>query len=253
MDLSTLNEALLARTDHKDGLREVVEAYSRAVEDTARVLEVSVASSEISGDSGGISLRLVDQPALAVGWTPATGWCWHTDAGRIYRVTSEADAAGIVPSPETAAAWLRVVAGGDRSGHTHPPEELAAEDEALLDLSTARRPCCAELPPQWLSRRPTGSTRSAASPPPASPGDVTSSIPAAQDPTKPLSHKACRGPAGRKTRFQGSVISASRAGLQDGAGHPGQQPVRDDQGNAFLTGPLDQLRRRPQQPCSRRS
>lgn len=135
MDLPTLNKTLLTRTEHKHGLREVVESYSRAVEDAAGVLDLELASSEISGDSGGLALRLADQPALAVGWTPATGWYWDTDdEGRVYRVTSEADAAGIVPSPETVAAWLRVVAAGDRSGHTHPPEELTTEDEALLDL-----------------------------------------------------------------------------------------------------------------------
>lgn len=134
MDLPRLNEALLVRSRQKCGLREVVEAYLRAVEDAAGVLEVSLASSEINGGSGGISLWLVDQPALPVGWTPTTGWYWDTANGRVYRVSREADAAGIVPSPETVAAWLRVLSVGDRSGHTEPPEEPTADDEALLDL-----------------------------------------------------------------------------------------------------------------------
>ena len=180
MDLATLNTALVARTGQKYGLREVVEAYARAVADAADVLEVSLAGSEIRGDSGGISLWLAEQPALAVGWTPATGWYWDTaEAGRVYRVTSEADAAGLVPSPETVAAWLRVIADGDRSGHTHPPEEPAPKTRHCSTCSSATAPATHNStkdkpsartfvpgwsepgagPPSSVSRSPTAPTR----------------------------------------------------------------------------------------------
>ena len=134
MDPSALDEALLARTDGQVGLQQVVAAYSQAVRDSARVLDLPLSALDTDGAAGRISIQLPEQP-LAVVWTPATGWWWGPgDGSRKYRVTSEADAAGIVPSPETVAAWLQVVAAGDRSGHVDPPEELAAEDGALLDL-----------------------------------------------------------------------------------------------------------------------
>lgn len=135
MDPSALNEALLARTGGQIGLGGVVEAYSRAIGDAARILDLPLSGVEVDGRSGRIAIRLPEQPALAVSWTPATGWWWDAENGdRMYRVTNEADAAGVVPSPETVAAWLQVVATGDRSGHSRPPDELTAEDGALLDL-----------------------------------------------------------------------------------------------------------------------
>lgn len=135
MDPSVLDEALLARTGGRIGLERVARTYSRAVGDAARVLDLSLSEVAVDRDSGRIAIRLPEQPALVISWTPESGWWWAADDGtRMYRVTSEADAAGVVPSPDTVAAWLRVVATGDRSGHADPPEELNAEDEALLDL-----------------------------------------------------------------------------------------------------------------------
>lgn len=134
MDSSALNKALLERTDGRVGLHQVVEAYAGAIQDSARILNLPLSGVEADGTTGRISILVPEQP-LSITWTPVTGWGWDTgDGTTMYRVTREADAAGIVPSPETVAAWIQVISTGDRSGHVEPPEELTAEDGALLDL-----------------------------------------------------------------------------------------------------------------------
>jgi hypothetical protein len=133
MDPSALNEALLERTGGQVGLHQVVEAYAQAIRDSAGILDLPLSGVDADGTTGRISILLPEQP-LSITWTPVTGWGWDTGGGTRYRVTREADAAGIVPSPETVAAWIQVISTGDRSGHVDPPEELAAEDGALLDL-----------------------------------------------------------------------------------------------------------------------
>lgn len=135
MDTVQLNRSLLDRTQNRWGLPEAVDAYATAVRDTAHVLEISIRDSEISDGGGGIALQLGEQPVLPVMWEPTTGWFWVDEDGlRSYRVTREADAAGVLPAPETVAAWLQTLAAGDRSGHREPPEEPAPDDAALLEL-----------------------------------------------------------------------------------------------------------------------
>lgn len=135
MDLAALNESLLAHTGHKLGLREAAEGYAQAVEEAANALGRTLAGVDVADDGAWISVRPVAQPELTVTWTPVVGWYLDAEDGRrAYRVTREADAAGMIPAPDTVAAWLSVLAAGDRSGHVEPPEELTADDPALLDL-----------------------------------------------------------------------------------------------------------------------
>nr|WP_310278503.1 DUF6292 family protein [Haloactinomyces albus] len=135
MDPEVLNESLLAHTGRKLGLREATEGYAQDIRATAEELAVALAEVDVADDGGRISVRLVVQPELTVGWTPTVGWYLDTEDGnRAYRVTREADSAGVVPAPDTVAAWLSVLAAGDRSGHAESPEELSADDPALLEL-----------------------------------------------------------------------------------------------------------------------
>ncbi len=135
MDTAMLHRALLERTQNRWGLPEAVDAYASAVREAARVLEIAIADSELTGDGDGILLRLEAEPDLPVMWEPTTGWFWiDQEDSRAYRVTREADAAGVLPAPDTVAAWLQTLAAGDRSGHQEPPEDLSPDDSALLEL-----------------------------------------------------------------------------------------------------------------------
>ena len=58
MDLSVLDEALLARTGGRIGLERVARTYSRAVGDAARVLDLSLSEVAVDRDSGRIAIRL---------------------------------------------------------------------------------------------------------------------------------------------------------------------------------------------------
>lgn len=135
MDTVVLHESLLERTQNRWGLPDAVGAYATAVREAALVLELSIDDSELTGEGDGIALHLGSEPALAVMWAPTTGWFWlGEDDLRTYRVTREADAAGVLPAPDTVAAWLQTLAAGDRSGHREPPDEISPDDKALLEL-----------------------------------------------------------------------------------------------------------------------
>lgn len=135
MDPAALNESLLAHTGRKLGLREAAEGYAQAIRGTAEMMAVALAGIDVAEDGTWISMRPAAQPELTVEWTPAVGWYLDAEDGsRAYRVTREADAAGVVPAPDTVAAWLSVLSAGDRSGHDEPLEELTADDPALLEL-----------------------------------------------------------------------------------------------------------------------
>lgn len=139
MDPAALNESLLAHTGDKLGLRDAAEGYCQAVRAAATAIAVALSESDVADDGAHVSVRLATQPELAVEWTPAVGWYLDTEDGnRAYRVAQEADAAGVVPDPDTVAAWLAVLASGDRSGHAESPEWLSADDPALLELLATR-------------------------------------------------------------------------------------------------------------------
>ncbi|RCW45819.1 hypothetical protein DFQ14_102120 [Halopolyspora algeriensis] len=139
MDAAALNESLLAHTAGKLGLRDAAEGYAQAVHEAAEAVGVALAGVDVAGDGTRISVRPATQPELTVEWVPAAGWYLNTEDGsRAYRVTREADAAGVIPAPDTVAAWLSVLAAGDRSGHAEPPEEPTADDPALLELLVTR-------------------------------------------------------------------------------------------------------------------
>lgn len=136
MDAESLNSALLAHTDGELSLQQVASRYLADVRRMADVVGVGLAACEESEDGKGLRLTLDDDPELVVTWKPDVGWAHngHSELPVVYRVSQEADAAGMVPAPDVIAAWLLTLADGDRSGHEHPPEEWSPHDPALLDL-----------------------------------------------------------------------------------------------------------------------
>lgn len=116
MDLVLLNASVGASSAGHEDLLSLSHAYASAVQQAARVVGVAVTHVRVDADTAAIILVIQEPPAVLVRWTPAAGshWCGEGEASR-YRVR-EADAVDIVPAAETVAAWLGVLAAGDRSG-----------------------------------------------------------------------------------------------------------------------------------------
>lgn len=140
MDFVALDERLRTYTQGHMGLALVLSGYLDEVRHAASVLGVELQNTRFDQARARIEIGLVEAPDLLVYWTPLRGWAFeHGDQGSwvaSYRVGSETDVASAVPDAGVVAAWLRVLANGDRVGHGDPPEALDALDEALVDRLT---------------------------------------------------------------------------------------------------------------------
>lgn len=134
MDLVLLNASVGAASAGREDLLSLSRAYASAVQQAAHVLGVPVTHVRVDPEVAAIILGIRSHPMVQVRWAPAVGWHWCSEReSSRYRVR-EADAVDIVPAAETVAAWLGVLAAGDRSGHPEPPEEPAPDDAALVGL-----------------------------------------------------------------------------------------------------------------------
>ncbi|GAA5142077.1 hypothetical protein [Pseudonocardia adelaidensis] len=136
--------ALQAYTDRAATLADALNRYAASIRDACALLGVDLASLDLDTDAepARLALRLSAAPDLRVGWNLALGW-FHAPARAhgepkgeahpiTYRVGAETDPADLVPDPEDVAAWLVILAGGDRSGHPEPPGRPAPDDPGLL-------------------------------------------------------------------------------------------------------------------------
>jgi hypothetical protein len=139
-----VDDALQAYTDRAVTLADALNRYARSIQDACTLIGVDLASIDLDTDAepARLVLRLSAAPDLQVEWNLVLGW-FHAPApvpgepkGQphqiTYRVGAETDPADLVPDPEDVAAWLVILATGDRSGHPEPPERPAPDDLGLL-------------------------------------------------------------------------------------------------------------------------
>lgn len=152
MDNREVDEALRAYTEGEVTLVDAVNGYAESVQQAADVLGIELAGLDIDtvAEPARLLLRLAADPGLRIEWNLALGWL-HTPiptAGLAlgepheitYRAGDEGDAANLAPDADVVAAWLAVLATGDRSGHQEPPERPAPDDPGLLaQLATHAR------------------------------------------------------------------------------------------------------------------
>lgn len=139
-----VDEALRAYAEGKTTLVDAVHGYAASVREAADVLGIELAGLDIdtAADPARLVLSLGVAPELRIEWNLALGW-FHTPAPTAglglgepheitYRAGDERDAANLVPDADVVAAWLDVLAAGDRSGHQEPPKRPAPDDRNLL-------------------------------------------------------------------------------------------------------------------------
>ncbi|MBA8824809.1 hypothetical protein FHX42_002156 [Saccharopolyspora lacisalsi] len=135
-DPLALDTQLRQHSRNTFGLDTALSGYLEAIRRATNVLELELTSASANHVDGRIELTLRAAPNVNIEWTPHRGWvlvCPGDPQRYYYRVGSEADAASVMPDPETVASWLLLVSEGNRDGHHESPEPLDPGDNALLD------------------------------------------------------------------------------------------------------------------------